>query len=103
LSILDLSLQLVAGRVVQKHFARSTLCNTAIPLKFQGAEIKVKEEASAKRIQLVREIFRAVEQIGAAATAFCRASRAQGIMPRKRSAHKHTGRNAALRDDLHGN
>ncbi|RXG99093.1 hypothetical protein EAS62_03230 [Bradyrhizobium zhanjiangense] len=100
MSILDVSLQLVAGRVVQKHFARS---NTAIPLKFQGAEIKVKEEASAKRIQLVPEIFRAVEQIGAAATAFCRASRAQGIMPRKRSAHKHTGRNAALRDDLHGN
>lgn len=78
-----MSLQLVAGRVVQKHFARSTLCNTAIPLKFQGAKIKVKEEASVKRIQLVSEIFRAVEQIGAVANGFCGASRVQGIVPRK--------------------
>lgn len=78
-----MSLQLVAGRVVQKHFARSTLCNTAIPLKFQGAKIKVKEEASAKRIQLVSEIFRAVEQIRAVANGFCGASRVQGIVLRK--------------------
>ena len=80
-----MSLQLVAGRVVQKHFARSTLCNTAIPLKFQGAKIKVKvkEEASAKRIQLVPEIFRAVEQMRAVANGFCGASRVHGIVPRK--------------------
>jgi hypothetical protein len=56
-----------------------------------GIQTRIQLDAAVSTLELLRP------------TAFCRASRAQGIMPRKRSAHKRTGSNAALRAGLHGN